>query len=110
MNPVAKITIDDLAIMIQKGFLHADAKLEEFKGEMYEFRDEMYVFKDHMLSFEKETKFRFGEIDKRFERIEYRLDSIEEKLDKSDEKFSLLFFEVGGHEKRITTLETTTAK
>jgi septation ring formation regulator EzrA len=103
MNPVAKITIDDLAIMIQKGFLHADAKLEEFKGEMYEFRD-------HMLGFERETKFQFREIDKRFERIECRLDSIEEKLDKSDEKFSLLFLEVVGHEKRITTLETATAK
>lgn len=95
---MGKVTIESLAIMIQKSFLHADQKFEEFKGEMYEFRDE--------------TRFALYELDQharktdgRLDCIEGRLDKIEARLDIVEDKLEVVIMEVRGHEKRVTSLE-----
>ncbi len=79
------VTIDSLAMMIQKGFLAADEKLEEFR---------------------RETVQSFYEIDLRFDMVERRLDKVENRLDKVETKLDVIVLELRGHDRRITSLET----
>ena len=39
-------SIDELAVMVARGFADISGDISDFKSEMYEFRDEMYEFRD----------------------------------------------------------------
>jgi len=94
MKNKQKVTIDDLAVMIAKGFKESNDNLNEFKKEMYEFkremcgfRDEMYSFKsemygfrDEMYKFQKDTKTEFKELRSIISRNEYKLQNHEHRL------------------------------
>ena len=73
----SQITLNDLAVMVNKGFKEQDKNLAEFKKEMLGFKDEMYGFRDEMYGFRDEM-YRFrDETMGRFDRIEMRIDSLE---------------------------------
>ncbi len=73
LNEVAA-TLDNLAIMVHKGFVAQDKNLHDFKKEMYEFRDEMYEFK-------QKTELNFMTLDSKIESVDRRLQKVEESLE-----------------------------
>jgi hypothetical protein len=80
MKNKQKVTIDDLAVMIAKGFKESSNNLNEFKKEMYVFRDEVYKFKDEMYRFQKDTKAEFKELRSILSVNEYKLQNHEHRL------------------------------
>ena len=76
-----QITLDDLAVMINKGFKEQSKDLLGVKNDLSGFKKEMYKFRD-------DTMVRFDRIDKRFDSLEdvvfndhgRRLRKIENKL------------------------------
>jgi len=99
---MGKVTIDSLAIMIQKSFLYADARFEEFKTEMYEFRAETRTALYELDQYARKT-------DERLDHIENRLDKIEDRLDKIENRLDTIEIEVKGYGQRFTALENATA-
>lgn len=87
-----QITLDELAIMINKGFMEQDKSLSEFKRDVEsrfkEQSNDLSVVKNDILEFKHETMARFDRIDKRFDSLEdvvfndhgRRLRKIENKL------------------------------
>ncbi len=63
---------EKLAQMMKEGFDDTNARIDEFRDEMYLFRDEMYSFRD-------ETRENFREIRLQLSDVERRLDLLEEQ-------------------------------
>jgi hypothetical protein len=95
---IKKISVDDLALMIQRGFSEQGKKLDEFKDEMYEFKDEMYEFKNQA----GKTLF---SIDSKLKDVDKRLDTIEKTLGPLVHVVDVMKINWRDHENRILNLE-----
>ena len=94
------ISLDGLAVMIQRGFSSTVNK-EEFIS----FKDEMYDFKDEMLSFKSKTESALYNINEKLQTIDGRIDAIEKTLGPLVHVTGALQREYRNHELRISKLE-----
>jgi len=94
--------IDELTIMIGRGFNDLTNQLNDFKEEMYSFRDEMYDFRD-------ETKHRLNNIEHELSDIKQHINDIGIRINyieqKSKEDKKDIISEVSKLKKRINILE-----
>ena len=106
--------MDELARMIQVGFVDQEKRLKElfrselqselgpFKIEMYEFKTEMYSFKDEMYRFKLQTMGDMREVKQRLGNLEV---AVNEKIVPSLE---MLTMTLRGHHQRLNRLERKT--
>jgi hypothetical protein len=90
--------IDNLALMVQKGFQEQSKELREFKDEMYEFKDEMYGFKSS-------TEGSFFEIKGNIKNIFGKLNSIENIQEEIKPMLRVLKYNDKDLDKRVTKIE-----
>lgn len=101
---MSKITIEDLAGMVQKGFKDLEEKLVS-KDEFNEFRNHMLGFEKDSLGFQKQTTQSLYELNHKVDSIDERLISVEGRLGNVESKLDSVIIEVRGHDKRIRALE-----
>jgi archaellum component FlaC len=73
---VKNISLDELAVMVQGGFIALENNLNSFKEEMSSFKNEMYSFKKNTESALYKLDQKTNEIDERLKRIELSLEPI----------------------------------
>ena len=88
---IKKISVGDLALMIQRGFSEQGKKLDEFKDEMYEFKNQA-----------GKTLF---SIDSKLKDVDKRLDTIEKTLGPLVHVVDVMKINWRDHENRILNLE-----
>lgn len=102
-----KVTIDDLALMVGKGFAGIDTQLDSMNVRL----DSMDVRLDGIDVHLDKIDVHLDGIDVRLDGIDIRLDGIDGRLDRMDERFDdvdtrLVSMESGNYN-RLTRLETT---
>lgn len=104
-KPNAKIELEDLALMVQKGFQEQSRELREFKEEMHDFRDEMYEFKNEVYGFKFKTEGSIFEIQGNTKNIYGKLDSIDDTLEEIRPLLKVLKYNDRDLDKRATKIE-----
>lgn len=95
-----KITIDDLAVMIKKGFDQTVSR-----DEFGDFKKEMHGFKIEMLDFKRKSEECFLDLISRMDSVEKRLNAIENVLGPLLQVSSVLQNEIREINMRVDQLE-----
>ena len=86
---MGKVTIDDLAIMVQKGFSIIDEKFDHLEGKVGHLETRF----DHLENKVEHLETRFDHLDERVDNIEFKIDMLAPQSD------------VDSLEKRVCVLE-----